>query len=219
MTIEDRDAARGRRPVALYLAGGFFLLVLAAVVVGSFTRRDPLSFLPSPVDPQPPVDHLVVDTVTLDGRDGAAWTYFDFEKRSPVGGPLAGWDLAVSRYHIVVNGGEGYAGAGGAVAIPAPWEAVTEAPASGYATTEGPLDDVPETPGLERWYRYGFFSHLLEPKDETYVIRTAEGRYAKLRILSYYCPQATPGCVTLVYGYQGDGSRRLDFDGEAADPG
>jgi len=98
---------------------------------------------------------------------------------------------------------------GGAIAIGAPWEAVTEAPASGYATTDGALEHGAATPGLERWYRYGFFSHLLEPKDETYVIRTAEGRYAKLRILSYYCPQATPGCVTLVYGFQGDGSRRL----------
>ena len=199
----------GRRPIGLYVVGGVFFLVIVTVVASSFVRPDPASFVPSSVDPRPPTDRFVVDTVTVDGRDGSSWAYFDFEKRSAVGGPLAGWDLAFSRYHIVVNGGDGYPGAGGAVAIGAPWEDVTEAPVTGYATTEGALGDGPATPGLERWYRYGFFSHLLEPKDETYVIRTAEGRYAKLRILSYYCPQATPGCLTLVYGYQGDGSRRL----------
>lgn len=209
MHAESREADGGHRPVGLYVVGGLFLLVIAAVVAGSFSRPDPLSFLPSPVAHRPPAGHFVVDTVTLDGRDGATWAYFDFERQSALGGPLAGWDLAVSRYHIIVNGGEGYAGAGGAIAVPAPWEDVREAPAGGYETTSGRLDEVPATPGLERWYRYGFFSHLLEPKDETYIVRTAEGGYAKFRILSYYCPQATPGCVTLQYGYQGDGSRRL----------
>ncbi|WP_420448106.1 HmuY family protein [Candidatus Palauibacter sp.] len=203
------DEREVRRPLGLYLGGGGFLLVIAVVVAGSFVRPDPLTFIPTPVAPQPPVDRFVVDTVTVDARDGSQWVYFDFDKRSAVDGPLAGWDLALNRYHVVVNGGSGYPGAGGAIAVNESWEAVLEAPASGYATTEGSLDGLPGTPGLERWYRYGFFSHLLEPKDETYVIRTAEGRYAKVRILSYYCPQATPGCVTLLYGYQGDGSRRL----------
>ena len=198
-----------RRPLGLYLGGGAFLLVIVVVVAGSFVRPDPLTFVPTPIAPLPPVERFVVDTVTVDARDGSRWVYFDFDKRSAIDGPLAGWDLALNRYHVVVNGGAGYPGAGGAIATSAPWEDVTEAPAAGYATTEGALEDTPATPGLERWYRYGFFSHLLEPKDETYVIRTAEGRYAKLRILSYYCPQATPGCVTLLYGHQGDGSRRL----------
>ncbi|WP_419161948.1 HmuY family protein [Candidatus Palauibacter sp.] len=209
MSGDNREQPEGRRPIGLYLAGGAFALVIGAVVAGSLSRPDPLSFVPTPVAPRPPVDHFVLDTVTVDARDGSGWVYFDFDKGSAVEGPLAGWDLAVNRYHIVVNGGTGYPGAGGAIATTASWAAVTEAPAAGYETTEGALNDGPATPGLERWYTYGFFSHLLEPKDETYVIRTAEGRYAKLRILSYYCPQATPGCVTLVYGYQGDGTRRL----------
>ena len=210
MGAGGRVEADVRPPVGLFLWGAVFVLVLVFVLAGSFIRPDPLTFIPTPVSPQTPVSHFVVDTVTVDARDGAAWVYFDFDRRSAVGGPLAGWDLALNRYHVVVNGGVGYPGAGGAIATSEPWDAVTEAPASGYATTEGGLEEGAATPGLERWYQYGFFSHLLEPKDETYVIRTAEGRYAKLRILSYYCPQATPGCVTLLYGYQGDGSRRLE---------
>jgi hypothetical protein len=41
-------------------------------------------------------------------------------------------------------------------------------------------------------------------------VRTADGRYAKLELVSYYCPRSQPGFVTLRYVYQGDGSRNVD---------
>jgi hypothetical protein len=50
-------------------------------------------------------------------------------------------------------------------------------------------------------------------------VRTADGRFAKMRILSYYCTGATPGCVTFEYVYQGSGSRRFVTDSSAASPG
>jgi hypothetical protein len=40
-----------------------------------------------------------------------------------------------------------------------------------------------------------------------YAIRTADGRYAKLEIVSYYCPGAVSGCLTFRYAYQGSGAR------------
>ncbi|HSR42903.1 MAG TPA: HmuY family protein, partial [Longimicrobiales bacterium] len=52
-------------------------------------------------------------------------------------------------------------------------------------------------------------SHILRPKDRVFAVRTADGRYAKLRILGYYCPGARPGCLAFRYVYQGDGSRRV----------
>ena len=63
---------------------------------------------------------------------------------------------------------------------------------------------------LRRWYRYGFFSHLLTPAGNVYAIRTADLRYAKLEILSYYCPGPVAGCLTFRYVYQPDGTVRLD---------
>jgi HmuY protein len=50
----------------------------------------------------------------------------------------------------------------------------------------------------------------LHPKPNVYIIRTADGKYAKMRIISYYCDggQAS-GCFTIEYIYQGDGSRRF----------
>ena len=56
---------------------------------------------------------------------------------------------------------------------------------------------------------------MLAPKREIYVIRTQEGKYAKMRMLSYYCTGNMAGCMTFEYVYQGDGSKRL-ADGPAA---
>ena len=42
-----------------------------------------------------------------------------------------------------------------------------------------------------------------------YAVRTADGHYAKLEIMSYYCAVVGTACVTFRYAYQGDGSRTL----------
>lgn len=52
---------------------------------------------------------------------------------------------------------------------------------------------------LDGWYRYDFFSHLLMPRDRTYRLPLEEGRSARLRFLSYYCPGPDAGCVTFRY--------------------
>ncbi|MDX1579673.1 MAG: HmuY family protein [Gemmatimonadota bacterium] len=203
--------ARERVPWALYLAAGVFAAIIVAVVASSFGRSRPPGFLPSPVEPRPAGTGYVRDTVTIDARDPAAWTFFDFERSGVVPEPEAEtWDLAFQRFHVIPNGGDGLPGGAAALALPAPFDSVREAPAAGYVVTTGRLDDAPAHTARERWYRDSVFAHTLEPKDETYVIRTSEGRYAKLRILSYYCPEATPGCVTIDYAYRGDGSRRLE---------
>jgi hypothetical protein len=37
------------------------------------------------------------------------------------------------------------------------------------------------------------------PKPVTYRVRAADGVLYSVRILSYYCPGAQPGCLTLEY--------------------
>jgi hypothetical protein len=158
-----------------------------------------------------PVDGVFVeDTVTLDARDGSRWIYFDLSRGRTVDGRVdPDWDLAVQRFHIVTNGGPGYPGEAGALALEAPWDEVRVAPDSGYETTSGRLDAGPINPALERWYEYSFFAHTLVPLPLTYVLRTGEGRYAKLRIVSYYCTGGRPGCLTLRYAMPADGTRAL----------
>jgi hypothetical protein len=90
-----------------------------------------------------------------------------------------------------------------------PFDSLLEAPAAGYAASQVSRGGDTATAAFEDWYDYSFLSHLLTPGDLVFVLRTADGRYAKLKILDYYCPGAQPGCLTFRYAYQGDGSRRL----------
>ncbi len=207
--LPELERSSGRTPVWLWLAGGFFLAVIV-VVVGSSVRRPeiPVFTLSSLEAREADARLLGPDTVTLDARRDDRWTRFDLA-RGTVAKPGEDWDLAVKRYRLVVNGGEGFVGDGGVHRIDGPFDAVAEAPPGGYESSRvsGGGDTVNTV--LDDWYGYSLFSHLLEPKPVTFVIRTHDGRYAKIRILGYYCPGPEAGCLTFEYAYQGDGSRRL----------
>jgi len=69
--------------------------------------------------------------------------------------------------------------------------------------------DDTTNPGVGKWYRYSMLSHLLTSRRHVYAIRTADGHYAKLELLAYYCADAGTACLTFRYAYQGDGSRRV----------
>lgn len=189
---------------------GLFVLFVGWLVVSSLHRPTPRTFAPTAVRPSPAGDSLVRGrTVTIDARDPERWRRFDFSRGAVVEEPgPRGWDLAFRRFTVVVNGGEGYAGEGGAVPVGAvPPDSVRKVPAAGYVGTDGGLDEDPAHPVLSEWYRYDFFSHLLFPRDVTYAVRTADGGHAVVRFLGYYCPGVEAGCVTFRYSYRGDGRR------------
>jgi HmuY protein len=189
-------------PLALWLGLGAFVAVLAYVVATSLAPREALEFAPSAVSPgQPQPKGLVFDTVTVDARDPTAWVFFDFDRRSVVAPPdTAGWDLAFRRFNVVPA--EAAADLG-----PVAFEDLTVAPVSGFVASEFTRDTV--NTAINRWYRYSMLSHLLSSKKHTYVIRSRQHRFAKVDVISYYCPGVEPGCLTFRYVYQPDGSREL----------
>lgn len=181
-------------------------LVAASLVVATLRRPEPPSFAPTPPRPVEAGTRLVGPSrVTIDASRADRWVLFDFSRGAVVERPRPReWDLAFRRHEIGVNGGAGLAGDGGARALEGvAFDDVAVVPAEGYAASE------PDTTHsvLGRWYDYGFTSHLLEPRPVVFAVRTADGRYAKVEVLSYYCPGARSGCVTFRYAYQGDGSR------------
>ena len=62
---------------------------------------------------------------------------------------------------------------------------------------------------MEKWFSYSYLANVLVPKPLVYLVRTHDGKYAKMHILSYYCANKSAGCLTFEYVYQGDGSHRL----------
>lgn len=187
-----------------------FLLIAAVVFVLSSLDRPEL---PMRLPDSPRVltlgDTLVGPvTTTVDASDERAWVRFDFSRSSVVPANDSGWDLSFRRNLIIANGGPGFAGRGGIRDLgERAFDEVRDLPADGYVPNRVTSDTV--NTAIEKWYDYGFTTHLLTPKPRTYAVRTADGRYAKLAVVSYYCPGARPGCLTFRWAWQGDGSRRV----------
>jgi hypothetical protein len=199
--------ALGRQDVAILAGLGLGAIVLVAL---SLQREPPPGYPVSQLEPVEVGPRLHGPAmVTLDASGG--WVYFSFATASTVHapGPLD-WDVAFRRFHVMVNGGPGFAGRGAVADLGAvDLEAVTAAPDAGWVDRSA-RDSTNEA--IARWYDYSFTSHLLTPRRRAYAIRTADGRYALLRFLSYYCDDGRPGCMTFEYVFQGDGTRVLAAD-------
>ena len=193
---------RGIAAAPIVLISGFVLFVIGIgfLLVSSMAPREALEFEPTPSQPaDTTLTSVVYDTVTIDAYDELAWHFFDFDRASPVVPPdTVGWDLAFRRFTIVPAAGVVDLGVSA-------FEAVTEAPATGYVESTFGRDTL--NTAIDRWYTYSVISHLLEPNGHVYVVRTAESRYAKLELLSYYCPGVVAGCPTFRYVYRPDGGR------------
>lgn len=198
--------ALGRDRFALVAVG---LLVMAAVVfVASSLRRPEVSTFSPTRNVVEEAGAFTVGprTVTIDASDGGVWRYFDFSRGSVVEKPgPKEWDIAFRRFGIMVNGGGAFVGEAGVLSLgDVPFDSVSVLPTDGYVRSGVVRDSV--NSAIERWYDYGWTSHLLTPKAEVFALRTADGRYAKFQFVGYYCPGPVAGCVTFRYVYQGGGA-------------
>jgi hypothetical protein len=164
----------------LVLAGAFLMLVVS-LLIGSFSTPE---FPPYQLGP------TAEDTYTLDASSGERWQRFHFAQNAVVdSGP---WDIAFRRNHVITAPGAGALDLG-----PVSFDSVAELPTGGYAQTT--FDGDSTNPAIGKWYAYSMFSHLLTSKHHVYAVRTADGRFAKLEILAYYCRQVGAACYTMRY--------------------
>ena len=182
----------GRLPTGVIALGAAFVLVIAFLLASALARRTAPAFEPTQVGRRTAADTLPdTVTVTLDVRDPVRWRFLDLETGSVLDAPdTAGWDLAARRFHIIAAVGIADLGV-------TPLDAVTDPPAAGYVANHTGGDSA--NPAVARWYQYDFLSHLLEPKPNAYAIRTQEGAHAIFRIVGYYCPELSAGCLTVRY--------------------
>jgi hypothetical protein len=138
------------------------------------------------------------------------------------------WDIAFSATNIIINGGTSGPGEGGAVIVEDVFDEVTTAPDDDEFRVDGESEclDEEETPGPSMaicpgdehplgWYNYtgqmGNPPHAIFPiPGRTIVVRTADGRYAKLRILNYY--QGNPDPSEVMPGEEGTVDRYYTFE-------
>jgi len=199
------SARRGgaRPPLLVLVLSAAFLLLVAALLIGSFTKPELPPYRLSVPLPTRVGDSLVGPaTYTLDAAATDRWRTFDFARNAVVELPGA-WDIAFRRFHLIAADGAGILDLG-----PVPFDSVRELPVTGYQGNAVAGEDT-TNPGVGKWYAYSMLSHLLTSKHHVYGVRTADGHYAKLELLAYYCADAGTACLTFRYAYQGGRSRRV----------
>lgn len=168
-------------------------------------------------------EEVNVTVVTANDIDanGPGKTYYRFSDSTIVTGSdtaTAAWDLAFKSTSIFTNSGTSGPGNGGAVVLTSTdFLSLTEAPESGYQTDQENSPAITTGSG-NGWYLYDFTNHVITTiPGVVLVIKTGEGKYAKVKIESYYkgAPE-TPssadesGYYTFSYYYQPDGSRSFE---------
>jgi hypothetical protein len=131
--------------------------------------------------------------LSIDASSRDTFVYVDLDTRAvvTVDDPATDtvWDLALQRTLIRTNSGTSGPGAGGALAREGvAYEDVTRTGTLGFEVDHEEASGMPGAPPtsvsplLGSWYDYDFTTHVVTPKDITYVVRGATGSYARLRI-------------------------------------
>ena len=214
-------------------ATAFLMLILGVVILFSFgcgpVDKEGVEQLLQPGDttdtapPETTDTEVTVEepvgletlTFTIDATNREAWAYFSFATGDVVEVEDAensdAWDIGFQRTQVKLNGGISGPGMGSAVMLTeTTFEAVTEAPADGYREdTEDTLAIVPQSE--KGWYVYtGPPTHWILPlEDRVFVIKAADGTFAKVQFVGYYKDNENKqdsGFVTFEYIHQPDGS-------------
>lgn len=204
-----------------------FLLSLFALVGATACQNDDEG---APTPEPEPLEVLTVSDLPADpttGRDPdtgrpiseGKFTFFSLRENAVVNNAdsaSANWDIAFQGTTIWINGGAVRFGDGGAYIHIGTFDELTEIPESQtFEVDESEADlAIPGGSG-NGWYNYNPMANSITPiPGRVLVIRTADGRFAKLEILSYYqgAPaEPAPGIpsryYTFRYVFQPDGSR------------
>ncbi len=126
-----------------------------------------------------------------------SYTYFSLASGKEVPATDAktkNWDIAFSKTTIATNSGTSGPGEGGAIVLEKPFDQVSDAPKDGYKTDGDAGFAIPGGSG-NSWYKYDMSVHAILPiPGRTLLVRTANGKVAKVEIISYYkgAPEDVP---------------------------
>lgn len=130
------------------------------------------------------------------------------------------WDIGFAGTTIITNSGVRGPGKGGAIILTdVDFNSVKEAPETGYRIENSLTDLAIPTGSGNGWYNYDPQTHIVSPiPGRVIIIRTADGKYAKMQIISYWKGNPQPidpfqhkeRFYTFKYVYQPDGSRKFE---------
>ena len=162
------------------------------------------------------------------GELGKDWIYFNFATGKEVSGidetnfkERTDWDIAIHSFYFRANcGTSGKGKGGGLMTNQTRLSEVKEAPTEGYVVDKaisiwgwnGGLikAEVSGNPELNKMIEFSGPPPKYTPSDNIFIIRTADGKYAKVKMISYIDDSGRSGIVSFDYVYQADGSTKLD---------
>ena len=185
----------------------------------------------SPDDPSQGENTLPVKQVSLSRKTayGIDWIYYSLEKGKEVSvseeshAENTDWDIAFNRYNVRTNSGASGKGKGGALltnikdlaactTVPQGTFTVDAAytitaPGTGFPppTMESTANEV-----LCKAITFAGPPPTYTPSDYVFIVRTASGKYAKLKAKSFYDDEGKSGIYSFEYAIQPDGSTNLN---------
>jgi len=148
----------------------------------------------------------VIETVA-DATSESSWAQLDLDTAEQSDDRNA-WDLAFSRQRVRINAGLSGPGSVEVAVSSEDFDAVDSVPEADAfmgetPDSEGEEGDADSDPDNafnsagDDWFLYDLKTHTLTPREVTYVVKSTEERYFKLRIVSYYDEHGSPGVFTL----------------------
>ena len=153
------------------------------------------------------------------------FSFFSIETNSSIASADSNskkWDIGLRGTTIITNAGTSGPGSGGAFVYTGTFDELkTISPDSTFRTDNAPTSYAIPTGSNKGWYVLDFVTNLLSPiPGRVLVIRTANGKYAKVEILNYYKGGVTPAAsatdaeksskqryYTFRFTYQSNGSK------------
>jgi hypothetical protein len=122
------------------------------------------------------------------------------------------WDMGFQRTKIITNSGEtNPSGKVGVINLGRiNFDQVEEAPKTGYKQDSRAWGKL-SNPSLSDWYIYRTRTHNVESQRNVYVVRNADHRFMKFRILNYYCSHQEAECATTMCAREEAGCLSIEY--------
>lgn len=180
---------------------------------------------------------LMAGVFELNVSDRKKWYYFSFEEglvgegsANPDDGDddkwkeKDNWDLAFHNANVRTNSGMSGNGQGGALKMENEnMNEVTEAPESGYVEDaiirillamppSNPNEDIKHVGGspiLDAWAEFSHETMSWTITKKVFVVKTADGKYAKIKFINYLNDEDQAGHLKFDYEYQANGTTKF----------
>ena len=204
-----------------------FMSMLAMFTFSSCSDDDDAPTAPENNNTEALAEHRV--TLSRKTEYGNDWIYFSLSQGKELTGineenreSNKTWDLAFNRYNVRTNSGLSGKGKGGAADTgKTKMSEVTTVPDLTFEVDEmGKITskftgsgveeiDSPLNKKLSKAIDFQGPPPTYTPNNHVYIVRTADGKYAKIKIENFYNDEGKSGFVTFTYVYQPDGSINL----------